>query len=165
MVSPATKTTIQIQTIGTVRHHPDGFSLQIEPPYRPALKEMDQFSHIHVLWWADRMDGDERRQMLQTELPYAPGTQAGVFACRAEYRPNPIGLTVCPILGVDEKKGLVKLAYIDAFDGTPILDLKPYIPISDRIRDVKVPSWLQDWPMWMEEAAEYFIENPVDFGD
>jgi tRNA (Thr-GGU) A37 N-methylase len=66
---------------------------------------------------------------------------------------------------VDAAKGIVRLAYIDAFDGTPVVDLKPYIPISDRVRDVRVADWAADWPEWMEDAAAYFAEHEVDFGE
>jgi tRNA (Thr-GGU) A37 N-methylase len=60
---------------------------------------------------------------------------------------------------------IVHLAWIDAFDGTPVLDLKPYIPISDRVRDVRIAEWLADWPEWMEDAAEFFAEAGDIFGD
>ena len=64
------------------------YSLQIDEAYRPALKQMAQFSHVMVFWWADRMDTPQSRSILTTELPYAPGVEAGVFACRSEYRPR-----------------------------------------------------------------------------
>jgi tRNA (Thr-GGU) A37 N-methylase len=86
---------------------------------------------------------------MQTELPYAPGTTAGVFACRPEYRPNPIAMTVCKVLAVDEGQGMVTLAKIDAFDGSPVLDLKGYIPVCDRVQKVCVPHWYDGWPEWM----------------
>jgi len=56
----------------------------------------------------------------------------------------------------------VVLPWIDTFDGTPVLDLKPYIPISDRIRDFKVAEWLADWPDWMEDAGEYIAQHEVE---
>ena len=158
--------TFQLHPIGTVRaSDEDGsYFLQIDKPYRPALKQMAQFSHILIFWWADQMDTQEYRGMMTTELPYAPGVEAGVFACRSEYRPNPIAVTTMMVLDVDEENGIVVLPWIDAFDGTPILDLKPYIPISDRIRDFKVADWLADWPEWMEDAGAYFAEHETDFG-
>jgi tRNA (Thr-GGU) A37 N-methylase len=88
-----------------------------------------------------------------------------VFACRSEYRPNPIGVTLMAVISVDVENGIVVLPWIDAFDGTPVLDIKPYIPISDRVREYKVASWLEDWPEWMEDAAEYFAEHATDFGE
>jgi len=55
--------------------------------------------------------------------------------------------------------------WIDAFNGYPIIDLKLYIPTCDRIRDVEAASWMAGWPMWMEDAAEYFAEHETDFGE
>jgi tRNA-Thr(GGU) m(6)t(6)A37 methyltransferase TsaA len=159
--------TYQLHPIGCVRASDEegGYILQIDEAYRPALKQMDQFSHILIFWWADQMDTEAYRNIMTCELPYAPGVEAGVFACRAEYRPNPIAVTTLPVLSVDAENGIVVLPWIDAFDGTPVLDIKPYIPISDRIRDFKVASWLADWPEWMEDAGEYFAEHATDFGE
>ncbi|GAH33024.1 unnamed protein product [marine sediment metagenome] len=53
----------------------------------------------------------------------------------------------------DEKKGIVKVGGLDAFDGTPIIDLKSYFPISDRVRDCYIAPWLKDWPEWMEDGT------------
>ena len=159
--------TYALHPIGYVRasEEEQSYILQIDEAYRPALKEMAQFSHILIFWWADKMDTKQHRNIMTTELPYAPGVEAGVFACRSEYRPNPIAVTTMMIIDVDVENGIVVLPWIDAFDGTPILDLKPYIPISDRIRDYTVAEWLTDWPEWMEDAAEYFAEHATDFGD
>jgi len=159
--------TYRLHSIGYVRASDEeqSYILQIDEAYRPALKEMEQFSHVMVFWWADKMDTKQYRNIMTTELPYAPGVEAGVFACRSEYRPNPIAVTTMMVIDVDVKNGIVVLPWIDAFDGTPIIDLKPYIPISDRIRDYSVAEWLADWPEWMEDAAEYFAEHATDFGD
>jgi tRNA (adenine37-N6)-methyltransferase len=152
----------QVHPIGYVRHSPEGFALEILLPYRPALKHLDQFSHVHVLWWADRHDNAGDRSTMQAGLPYAPGVTAGVFACRAEYRPNPIAVTTCLMLDVDVDKGIVIVPWIDAFDGTPVLDLKPYIPVSDRVRDFEVAEWFAEWPDWTEDGAKFFAESDID---
>lgn len=157
---------ISLKPIGVVQaSDQEGmYALRIFPPYTDALKQLNQFSHVMVIWWADRHDNPADRQLLTSDLPYAPGVEAGVFACRSEYRPNPIGITIMPLLSVDEKEGLIVLPWIDAFDGSPILDLKPYMPVSDRIRDVKVADWLSDWPVWMEDAGAYFASHETNFG-
>ncbi len=159
--------TYKLFPIGKVRASDEeqSYILQIDEPYRSALKQLDQFSHVMIFWWADKMDTEKYRQMVTTELPYAPGLEAGVFACRSEYRPNPIAVTTMMMLDVDVEEGLVVLPYIDAFDGTPIIDLKPYIPISDRIRDYNVAEWFADWPEWMEDAGAFFAEHAPDFGE
>jgi len=83
----------------------------------------------------------------------------GIFATRAEYRPNPIALTTCAIQDVDEENGIVKLNGIDAFSGTPIVDIKAYFPICDRVRDCYIAPWLKDWPEWMEDGAAWWEEQ------
>jgi tRNA-Thr(GGU) m(6)t(6)A37 methyltransferase TsaA len=159
--------TYQLHPVGWVQASDEEqrYILQIDKPYRAGLKELDQFSHVLIFWWADKMDNEKHRQITTTKLPYAPGVEAGVFACRAEYRPNPIAVTLMAMISVDVEQGIVVLPWIDAFDGSPVLDLKPYIPISDRVRDYKVADWLADWPEWMEDAAEYFAEHETDFGE
>ena len=143
----------QIYTIGYVRKSGSGVRLEISEPYRPALKQLDKFSHVIVLWWADRRDNKKSRGKLETRPPYAREKVTGVFACRAEYRPNPIAMTTCRILKVDEKKGIVGIANIDACDGTPIVDLKAYFPVCDRVKEALTPDWLPDWPEWMPEEG------------
>ena len=141
------------------------FFLKIDELYREALNQLNQFSHVMVFWWADRMDTPQYRKVLTAQLPYAKDVKAGVFACRSEYRPNPIALTTTMVLNVDLEKGVVIVPWMDAFDGTPILDLKPYIPCTDRVRDVRVADWMSDWPDWIEDAGEYFAQHEVDFGE
>lgn len=155
----------QIYPIGYARQSEMGYQLEILEPFRPALEHLDKFSHVKIYWWADQNDNEAARATLQAELPYAPGVTAGVFACRSEYRPNPILETVCFILDIDQENGVVSLPWIDALDGTPVIDLKPYIPISDRVRDVNVPEWLSMLPEWMEDAAEFFATEGADFFD
>jgi tRNA (Thr-GGU) A37 N-methylase len=54
-----------------------------------------------------------------------------VFACRAEHRPTPFAVSTCKIISIDETNGRIQLEYIDAIDGTPLLDIKPYFPVCD----------------------------------
>jgi tRNA-Thr(GGU) m(6)t(6)A37 methyltransferase TsaA len=161
------KCKIQLKPIGkVVSNESEGlFHLEIETAYRAGLKGLDQFSHVLVFWWADKIDREESRSIVTAELPYAPGVEVGVFACRSEYRPNPVAVTIVPILSINEQEGIVVFPWIDAFDGSPVIDLKPYIPICDRIRNIKVPDWIADWPMWMEDAGAYFAEHETDFGE
>lgn len=159
----ATKSTFDLKPIGYVDQKDGVYRLKIQEPFRPALAQLDRFTHAHVLWWADRHDNPNDRSIMQAELPYAPGEIAGVFACRSEYRPNPIAMTTCFLVDVDETTGVVTIAWIDAFDGSPVLDIKPYIPVSDRIRDVGVAPWLEDFPEWMEDGAAFFAEADFEF--
>jgi tRNA-Thr(GGU) m(6)t(6)A37 methyltransferase TsaA len=137
--------------IGTVRRSEKCTFIELFEPYRPALKQLDHFSHVMVLWWADQHDNEQSRARLQTKPPYAQGVVTGVFATRAEYRPNPIAVTTCKLLSVDEETGTIQVANIDAFDGTPVLDLKAYFPVCDRVERTTIPEWLSGWPVWMPE--------------
>jgi len=87
--------TYQIHPIGTIRASDEeqSYSLQIDEPYRAGLEQLDHFSHAKILWWADKMDTEQYRQVMTTKLPYAPGVEARVFACHSEYRPNLIVVT------------------------------------------------------------------------
>ncbi|MCK4244455.1 MAG: SAM-dependent methyltransferase, partial [Candidatus Omnitrophica bacterium] len=75
--------------IGYIRRAKYGIQLRILEPFRPALKQLDHFSHAIVLWWADRFDNERYRTRLQTKPPYAKKILTGVFACRSPVRPNP----------------------------------------------------------------------------
>jgi tRNA-Thr(GGU) m(6)t(6)A37 methyltransferase TsaA len=145
--------TFQMVPIGTVHRSDEHIKLEILPPFRPALKQLGHFSHVMVFWWADKHDNEQSRGIMQTEPPYAAGRVTGVFATRAEYRPNPIGMTTCKLLSVDEENGVLQVADIDAYDGTPVVDLKAYFPVCDRVREATIPEWLSDWPEWMPEEG------------
>jgi tRNA-Thr(GGU) m(6)t(6)A37 methyltransferase TsaA len=153
MTDPGARATFQIHPVGYVRRRGKRVFLEIRDCYRPALKELDQFSHVLVIWWADKHDDARSRGRLQTEPPYAKGHLTGVFACRAEYRPNPIAVTTCQMLATFEARGEVEVRNIDAYDGTPILDLKAYFPVCERVKDARIPPWLSDWPAWFPEEG------------
>jgi tRNA-Thr(GGU) m(6)t(6)A37 methyltransferase TsaA len=143
--------TYRLQPIGKVCRNGSTICLEISEPFRPALKQLEHFSHLMVFWWADRFDNEESRNMLQSRPPYAQEHLTGVFATRAPYRPNPVAMTTCKLLGVDEQAGTLQVADIDAYDGTPIIDLKAYFPVCDRVENPYIPDWLSDWPEWMPE--------------
>jgi tRNA-Thr(GGU) m(6)t(6)A37 methyltransferase TsaA len=116
--------------------------LRLFDPYVEALDGLEDFSHAFVLYWFDRNDTPERRGTLRVQ---PRGNKAnpltGVFACRAPVRPNLIALTLCKILSVVDNTVLIDK--IDALDGSPILDIKPYIPSLDRVsQGVRLPGWL-----------------------
>jgi len=158
---------IKINPIGYVRvveKNPNeiDYYLEIKEHYRSALKALNKFSHLMVFWWAHENDREEIRNKTQWSItpPYGDNPEeTGIFATRAEYRPNPIALTTCAIRDVDEENGIVKLDGIDAFPGTPILDLKAYFPICDRVRDCHIAPWLKDWPEWMEDGYTWWEEQ------
>ncbi len=106
-----------------------------EPPYRDfrAVKELNEYSHIWLLWVFSR---SEREEWSPTVRPPRLGgnTRVGVFATRSPYRPNPIGMSAVKLerVVVDEDLGpVLEVSGIDIVDGTPILDIKPYLSFAD----------------------------------
>ena len=145
-----------LSPIGHVSVDKEGFALRINAPYRPALRGLEGFSHIDVLWWCNQLDGPEYRHQLECNKPYKKGpAKLGVFATRSPVRPNPVALTMVQVLVLDANAGIITVPFIDAVDGTPIIDLKPYHPCADRIRSVSVPEWCSHWPQWYEDSAHF----------
>jgi excinuclease ABC subunit A len=161
----ATEKTFKVSPVGYVRRADGKTYLEILEPYVPALKQMEHFSHVHVFWWfSARQDGDSRAT-LQVQPPYESAPESGVFALRAPTRPNPIGLTVAEVVGVNHKRGIVEIVNVDAFSGTPILDIKPHIPVDDRVKDAQTPEWMAGWPEWVPQEGHRLEEDhPVPVG-
>ena len=151
-----TTTDMQLKPIGTVQAADFGFRLQIEAPYRPALQGLAGFSHANVLWWSHLVEGEADRQQLTVGRLFRQAPEElGVFATRFPKRPNPLALSVVKVLAIDLEQGVVDVPAIDAEEGTPIVDLKPYMPVVDRVREVQVPAWCDHWPEWYEDFAEF----------
>jgi len=132
----------QMQPIGQVKKQGDKFVLEIKPQYAPALKGLEGFSHLWVVYWFHENDTPERRATLQVHPRRDPANPlTGVFACRAPERPNLIGLTAVRIVKITGN--VVEVSGLDARDGTPIVDLKPYIPKGDAIPEATTPGWVK----------------------
>ncbi len=107
--------------------------LHIDTPWRAALLDLDRASHLIVFGWLGNADRTLLRQM-PSHLNRATGT----FALRSPARPNPIGLSIARIISLDTETGRVDLEALDWFDGTPIVDLKPYFPSIDAFPEADV---------------------------
>ena len=143
-----------IYSIGKVRRDDEGTYIELYDKYIPAIKELNHFSHVQVLWWADKHDNKKSRNIMQTTPPYGENPPVtGVFATRAEYRPNPIGLTVAKIEQINLDEGKIKVQNLDAFNNTSIIDLKAYFPVCDRVKDASIPSWIKGWPEWFPDEG------------
>lgn len=79
----------------------------------------------------------------------------GIFATRSPIRPNPIALSVVEIIAIDYENGIIQIAYVDANDQTPLLDMKPYTPSLDRVEVPSVPAWCSHWPKSIEASAHF----------
>ncbi|MDD2998452.1 MAG: SAM-dependent methyltransferase [Candidatus Riflebacteria bacterium] len=149
-----------VSPVGFVRCGKDGFCLEISKDYRAALKGLEGFSHINVFWWGHLCDDSEHRKVLECEQPYKNSpSRLGIFATRSPLRPNPIALSAVAILKIDHERGIIHIPYIDAEDGTPVIDLKPYHPSVDRIRKASVPEWCSHWPECYEDSAHFDWES------
>lgn len=146
-----TTQTFTLHPIGLVLADTAGFTLKIDEAYREGLLALDQFSHVIVFWWGDQADTEQARATLTEKLYYADDIEAGVFACRTPNRPNPVLMSVCPILDLDADAGTLVVPYLDAEDSSPIIDLKPYIGMSDRVKSLTPSPWFQTWPQWIPE--------------
>jgi tRNA-Thr(GGU) m(6)t(6)A37 methyltransferase TsaA len=111
--------TVQIPKGLGAEHHATGV-LEIAPELEPGLTDIEGFSHLYVLWEFDRADGFD---LLVT--PPSDDRPHGVFATRAPRRPNPIGLTVVELVRREGRH--LHVRGIDMLDGTPIVDIKPYL--------------------------------------
>ena len=126
--------------MGVVETAGDISTIQIYPEYCSALLGLENFSHLLVIYWFHERDNQKHRKVLQVTPPRHKGAPlSGVFASRSPSRPNPIGLTVTEIVAIDGCH--IKVRGLDALLGSPILDLKPYLPNSDSIPNAKVPSY------------------------
>jgi tRNA-Thr(GGU) m(6)t(6)A37 methyltransferase TsaA len=149
------KTKIQLKAIGYTSNR-QGFSLHLDEAHRSALKGLEGFQYVQVLFWADGLDNPEYRKETVLAKPYKIGPQElGIFVTRSPLRPNPILLSAAQVLDLDVEAGVVKLAYLDAEEGSPILDIKPYLPATERIRDAAVPQWCAHWPEFYEDSAAF----------
>ncbi len=155
---------LTLKSIGQVRVDENGMRLELKKEYIPALTNLDGFGYINVLWWFDKCDTLHSRTKLVESSPYkASPEQLGTFATRSPERPNPIGLSCVFITYVDAENGIIGVAYIDAEDGTPILDIKPYTPSLDRVEKPIVPKWCSNWPQSVEESGEFDWSSVFNF--
>lgn len=153
-----------LKAIGKIQVNDDGIKLLIAKEYIPALTNINDFSYINVFWWFDRCDNVEGRSKLTEKSPYKNAPELlGTFATRSPERPNPIGLTCSYITSVDYENGIIHLAYIDADDGTPILDIKPYTPSLDRVENPLMPDWCSSWPKNVEDSGDFDWNTVFNF--
>lgn len=116
-------------------------SIVIESGFRAGLRGLAEFSHLVVVTFLHRASFDPSRHLVRRPRDLAELPEVGIFAQRAKDRPNPIGLTCVPIVAVEEER--VRVRGLDAIDGTPVLDIKPYFQQFDCPGPVRVPDWVR----------------------
>ena len=154
---------IDIKPIGVVRSNNGTFSIELAKEFIPALTNIGGFSHLQIIWWGHLYAEKNYREVLVGDKPYITGPdKIGIFATRSPVRPNPVLTTNIYVQNIDLEQGIISTPYIDAEDGTPVLDIKPYNK-SERIRDCSVPDWCKHWPEWDEDAATFNWEKEFNF--
>jgi tRNA-Thr(GGU) m(6)t(6)A37 methyltransferase TsaA len=111
-------------------------TIELEPDYVEGLADLDGFSHIILLCHLHRA----RPHRLRV-VPYLDDRERGLFATRSPSRPNPIGLSVVRLVAIDGHR--LEIADIDLLDGTPVLDIKPYVGDFDERPDARF-GWLEE---------------------
>jgi tRNA-Thr(GGU) m(6)t(6)A37 methyltransferase TsaA len=110
--------------------------IELQAKYLPGLEDLDGFSHIILIYHLH-----QSHRMALSVIPFLDSKPHGVFATRAPQRPNPIGISVVKLLRIEGTKLYVE--NLDILDGTPLLDIKPYVPQFDSTMDYKL-GWLEN---------------------
>ena len=142
---------IEVEPIGYVQaprpHAEDDFwggeqaRIELAPQFAPeALAGLGEFSHIEVLFYFHQVDPAKIVAGARHPRNNQQWPAVGIFAQRGKNRPNRLGTTICTLVRVEGRALLVQ--ELDAIDGTPILDLKPYFPEFDSAKGARVPEWV-----------------------
>ena len=116
----------------------DSSVIKLESMYRKGLGGLQGYSHVIILFWLDK----HKKWKIPKDNNKPPHVK--VFATRMPVRPNPIGLSVVELLEFSPEKGILVVKGLDAIDGTPILDIKPYLPHFDSYADASIPQWVEE---------------------
>jgi tRNA-Thr(GGU) m(6)t(6)A37 methyltransferase TsaA len=108
-------------------------TVAIDEAYRRGLAGLERASHVVILTWLHHASRN-----LIVQKPRHAGAASGVFALRSPARPNPIGLHVARLVSIDVEAGTLALEAIDALDGTPVIDVKPYFASVDSVPEATV---------------------------
>jgi len=112
--------------------------IELLPTFGEGLADIEGFSHLILLYHLHLM-----HDYKLTVIPYLDDQPHGIFATRSPKRPNPIGLSVVRLTGVERDKAILHIEEIDVLDGTPLLDIKPFVPRFDN-RETKLIGWFTD---------------------
>ncbi len=151
-----------INQIGLINKETNHFSVNIEKSYIKALKGLEGYSHLQIVWWANECDSDQIRNVLNLKHLFKKGPEEmGVFATRSPVRPNPIMISIIEIEKIDFEKGIIYTPFIDANHHTPVLDIKPY-NLMERVKNCQVPNWCEHWPKWFEDTSNFNWKEEIN---
>ena len=142
---------IALKAIGTVRNGvtemtPDSANsliseIIINNEHDEALEGIEQFSHLIIVFWMHQVSPAKRRLKKIHPRGRRDVPLRGVFATRTQFRPNPVGIKTVKL--IERKGNVLRVIGLDALDGTPVLDIKPYDPDYDGMPGATVPKWLE----------------------
>lgn len=141
---PPPPSKITLTPIGWVRNrrprpHPRGWErlrsrIELLPKHAPKAEGLERYSHVVVVCYLDLAESAPEHPA-RMRLP--SGREVGILATRSQLRPNHLGVSVCRLLG--REGAVLHVVGLDAIDGTPVLDVKPYLPAYDAVPDARVP--------------------------
>ena len=135
--------------------HVEG-SIEVFDEFAPGLKDLDGFERIWLIYWFDRAQTNP--ELILT--PYLDSSPHGVFSTRAPSRPNPIGISCVRLLGI--RHNVLRVQGIDVLDGTPVLDIKPYVPRFDCFEGVRA-GWTENASGGRIVADSRFENRPASY--
>ncbi len=112
----------------------------LHPDYHAGLRGIEQFSHALIVTYLHEARFEPARHLVRRPRGLDSMPEVGIFAQRAKDRPNPLGITAVSIVGVEP--GVLVVRGLDAIEGTPVIDVKPYYPAYDRVMSASVPEWV-----------------------
>ena len=128
--------------VGVIKKENKNVRIEVFEEYREALLRLDDFSHITVCYWFHENDTPEKRNTMQVHpRKNQQNPLRGVFATHSPLRPNLIALSICKILSIKDTTILIEK--IDALDGSPVIDIKCFIPSNELGSDIRLPDWVQ----------------------
>jgi tRNA (adenine37-N6)-methyltransferase len=115
--------------------------INLDERFADGLDGIETFSHVLVLFWMHRAAEAEPVRMRRRPQGRQDMPEVGIFAQRARHRPNPIGVTAVRLLRREQNRLIVQ--GLDAINGTPVVDVKPYVPQFDTVESPSVPAWIR----------------------
>lgn len=134
--------TIGLEPVGRVARRDGKTFVEVQPAYAEALDGIKDFSHVWVVYWFHGNDTPEKRRTLKVHPRGNPANpRTGVFATRSPARPNLLGLAACRLVGREGTR--LEVEGLDAWDGSPVVDIKPYLPQLDAFPQSSMPKWAE----------------------
>ena len=135
------KDRFDIFPVGVIQKQDENVWIEIYEKYNEALLGLDKFSHIIVCYWFHENDTPEKRNVMRVHpRNNKENPLSGVFATHSPLRPNLIAISTCKILSIEGNT--IHIDKIDAFDGSPVIDIKCFIPSRALKSDIRLPDWV-----------------------